>query len=115
MEVGFTPGAGSRFTIYLPLTLAVTQAVLVRMGDAAVDPMAAAYARPGWLERMTIGLVTTGAHRRRQIARALCESGTRHAEAALSRLRATEQDPGLALQLDEALHRLRASIPEGPR
>ena len=32
VEVGFTPGAGSRFTIYLPLTLAVTQAVLVRMG-----------------------------------------------------------------------------------
>ena len=91
------------------------RAVLVRIGDAAVDPMAAAYARPGWLERMTIGLVTTGAHRRRQIARALCESGTRHAEAALSRLRATEQDAGLALQLDEALHRLRANIPEGPR
>ncbi len=32
VEVSFTPGAGSRFTIYLPLTLAVTQAVLVRVG-----------------------------------------------------------------------------------
>jgi tetratricopeptide (TPR) repeat protein len=91
------------------------RSVLVRMGDAAVDPMAAAYARPGWIERMTIGLVTTGAHRRRQIARALCESGTRHAEAALSRLRASEQDAGLALQLDEVLHRLRVNHPEGPR
>lgn len=32
IEVASTPGAGTTFTIYLPLTLAVTQAVMVRAG-----------------------------------------------------------------------------------
>jgi chemosensory pili system protein ChpA (sensor histidine kinase/response regulator) len=32
VELNFTRGKGTRFTIYLPLTLAVTQAVLVRAG-----------------------------------------------------------------------------------
>ncbi|MBS3916428.1 MAG: Hpt domain-containing protein, partial [Sulfuritalea sp.] len=32
IEVGSTPGKGARFRIYLPLTLAVTQALLVRVG-----------------------------------------------------------------------------------
>jgi chemosensory pili system protein ChpA (sensor histidine kinase/response regulator) len=33
VEMRFTRGKGTRFTIYLPLTLAVTQAVLVRAGN----------------------------------------------------------------------------------
>ena len=33
VELAFTRGQGTRFTIYLPLTLAVTQAVLVRAGS----------------------------------------------------------------------------------
>src|SRR2546428_11421518 len=33
VELHFTRGKGTRFTIYLPLTLAVTQAVLVRAGN----------------------------------------------------------------------------------
>ncbi len=33
VEIDFTEGKGSRFTIYLPLTLAVTQVVLIRTGD----------------------------------------------------------------------------------
>jgi chemosensory pili system protein ChpA (sensor histidine kinase/response regulator) len=33
VEMRFTRGQGTRFTIYLPLTLAVTQAVLVRAGN----------------------------------------------------------------------------------
>ena len=33
VEIDFTEGKGSRFTIYLPLTLAVTQVVLIRAGD----------------------------------------------------------------------------------
>jgi chemosensory pili system protein ChpA (sensor histidine kinase/response regulator) len=34
VEIAFERGKGTRFTIYLPLTLAVTQAVLVRAGGA---------------------------------------------------------------------------------
>jgi len=33
IEIDTTPGSGTTFTIYLPLTLAVTQGVLVRSGD----------------------------------------------------------------------------------
>src|SRR5437879_9183589 len=33
VEMRFTRGQGTRFTIYLPLTLAVTQTVLVRAGS----------------------------------------------------------------------------------
>lgn len=33
IDLEFTPGAGTRFMIYLPLTLAITQVVLVRVGE----------------------------------------------------------------------------------
>lgn len=33
VSLDFTPGQGSRFTIHLPLTLAVTQVVLIRVGE----------------------------------------------------------------------------------
>ncbi len=33
IDLEFTPGAGSRFTIHLPLTLAITQVVLIRVGE----------------------------------------------------------------------------------
>ena len=36
VEIATTRGRGTTFTLYLPLTLAVTQAVLVRSGDNVV-------------------------------------------------------------------------------
>lgn len=88
---------------------------IVRMGDAAVDAVAEAYARPGWIERVTIGFAGKGGHRRRQLCRALRELGTVKARAALAALRANEQDQDLQLALDEALHHLGAKGRGGAR
>ncbi len=84
------------------------RAALVRMGDAAVDALEAEYARSGLVERITIGIWSNDSHRRSQIALALAELGSDRAIRALATLRQNENDEGLALRLDEALHRARA-------
>ncbi|MGE3175016.1 MAG: tetratricopeptide repeat protein [Planctomycetota bacterium] len=82
------------------------RSVLVAMGDTAVPALQAAYSRPGWVQRITVGLFGRGGNRRAQIIRALSSLGSPAARAALQSLRASEDDPNLKLRLQQALHRL---------
>ncbi len=79
---------------------------LERIGPAAIAPLCAAYARPDWVQRVTVGFVHRSAHRRMQIARVLASIGGPHAQAALVDLQKAETHPDLKLQLTQALHRL---------
>jgi HEAT repeat protein len=80
----------------------------VRIGDDAVAPLQAAYGHSGWLEKVSIGLISRHTNRRVQIARALRDLGSPAAGAALQALLDTERDANLRLRLQEGLHELGA-------
>ncbi|MEQ1632615.1 MAG: hypothetical protein ABL997_09600, partial [Planctomycetota bacterium] len=83
--------------------------VLVRMGDTATDALYEAYAQPGWIERVTLGMFRRSGNRRNQIARALCELSSPRADSVLQRLREEETDPDLKLRLQQALHQRKSA------
>jgi len=79
--------------------------VLVQLTDKAVPALQAGYTRPGWVERLTVGMIRRGSNRRVQIIRVLSTIGTEQAMSALRALRLEETDPDLKLRLQQALHR----------
>ena len=80
------------------------RALLVVIGDEAVESLAASYERSGWLEKVSAGLVSRYNNRRVQIALALGELGTTPAIAALRSLHRREKDDNLRIHLDRSLH-----------
>ncbi|MBL8735431.1 MAG: hypothetical protein JNL12_03315, partial [Planctomycetes bacterium] len=85
--------------------------LLQAIGDAAVGVLHAAYAHSGWLEKVSIGLISRHTNRRVQIVLALRAIGSEAAIAALRALLAQERDANLRLRLQQALH----GLGEGPR
>ena len=83
------------------------------MGDTAVLPLQAAFGHSGWVERITIGLISRHTNRRVQIVRTLQAIGSVRAQAALRELFETERDANLRLRLQQALHDLPASDAKG--
>lgn len=82
------------------------RAILVGIGDGAVAPLQTAYERSGWLEKVSIGLISRHTNRRVQIVLALRAIGTPAAQASLRSLADAERDPNLRLRLQAALHEL---------
>lgn len=85
--------------------------LLQEIGDPAVPVLQAAYAHSGWLEKVSIGLISRHTNRRVQIVLALRAIGSETALAALRALHAQERDANLRLRLQQALH----GLGEGPR
>jgi tetratricopeptide (TPR) repeat protein len=81
-------------------------AIVAAMGDAAVLPLQAAFGHSGWVERITIGLISRHTNRRVQIVRTLQAVGTPAAQRALRELLDAERDNNLRLRLQQALHDL---------
>lgn len=77
--------------------------LLVGIGDAAVQPLQEAYEHSGWLERVSIGLISRHTNRRVQILRTLRRIGSPAAAEALRMLLAAERDPNLRLHLERCL------------
>ncbi len=90
-------------------------AILVRIGNAAVAPLQAAYGHSGWLEKVSIGLISRHTNRRVQIVRALRAIGSAVAGSTLKALLDGERDHNLRLRLQESLHELGAlgHLPHG--
>ena len=80
------------------------RALLVVIGDEAVESVTASYERSGWLEKVSAGLVSRYNNRRVQISLALGELGTPPAIAALRSLHRREKDDNLRIHLDRSLH-----------
>lgn len=80
------------------------RALLAQIGDAAVPGLEAAYAHSGWLEKVSIGLISRHTNRRVQIVLSLRAIGSGAAFAALRRLADGERDANLRLRLQQALH-----------
>lgn len=87
--------------------------VLVRLREAAVEPLQAAYGHSGWLEKVSLGLVSRHTNRRVQIVRALAAIGGKSAVSALRALADGERDDNLRLRLHQALHELGAEGGDG--
>ncbi|MBL8748332.1 MAG: hypothetical protein JNK78_04175 [Planctomycetes bacterium] len=89
------------------------RAILVAIGDVAVPGLEEAYGQSGWLERVSIGLISRHTNRRVQIIATLRTIGSSRAIAALRTLVAQERDDNLRLRLQQALHDV--DPPEGGR
>lgn len=82
------------------------RAILVAIGDPCIDALLAAYDHTGWLEKVSVGLISRHTNRRVQIVLALAELGSTDARAALRTLHDRERDQNLRLRLARALHAL---------
>jgi tetratricopeptide (TPR) repeat protein len=80
--------------------------VLTGIGDPAVQALQSAYERSGWLERVSIGLISRHTNRRVQIVLALRAIASPDAATALRALAEAERDANLRLRLQQALHEL---------
>jgi len=89
------------------------RAILKRIGDGAVAALQAAYGHSGWLEKVSIGLISRHTNRRVQIARALRDIGSPLSAKALQALLEPERDPNLRLRLQGCLHELGVRDREG--
>lgn len=78
--------------------------LLRQIGDLAVPVLHDAYAHSGWLEKVSIGLISRHTNRRVQIVLALRAIGSEAAFAALRALLQQERDANLRLRLQQALH-----------
>lgn len=88
------------------------RSLLGAIGDVAVPLLQEAYGQAGWLERVSIGLISRHTNRRVQIVATLRELGSAPARAALATLLGSERDPNLRLRLQQALHDL-GDVPGG--
>jgi len=88
--------------------------VVVAMGDPAVLPLQAAFGHSGWVERITVGLISRHTNRRVQIVRTLQAIGSAAAVAVLRELSTAERDQNLRLRLQQALHELGTGVGAGP-
>jgi tetratricopeptide (TPR) repeat protein len=82
------------------------RAVLASIGDRAIAPLQGAYEHSGWLEKVSLGMVTRHTNRRVQIVRTLQAIGSPAATAALRSLVEHERDSNLRLRMQQALHDL---------
>ncbi|MCC7062451.1 MAG: tetratricopeptide repeat protein [Planctomycetes bacterium] len=82
------------------------RAVLASIGDRAIAPLQSAYEHSGWLEKVSLGMVTRHTNRRVQIVRTLQAISSPAATAALRLLVEHERDSNLRLRLQQALHEL---------
>jgi len=80
------------------------RSILVAIGDRAVLPLQTAYGQSGWIEKVSIGLISRHTNRRVQIVATLRELGSAAAIDALRALVAVERDANLRLRLQQALH-----------
>jgi hypothetical protein len=79
------------------------RAILVGIGEPAVPVLQSAYERSGWLEKVSLGLISRHTNRRVQIILTLRAIGTLQAIASLQSLDASETDANLRLRLTQAL------------
>jgi tetratricopeptide (TPR) repeat protein len=80
------------------------RAILVAIGEPVVPLLKAAYDHSGWLEKVSIGLISRHTNRRVQIVLTLAGLGSASARAALAALLQVERDQNLRLRLQQALH-----------
>lgn len=87
--------------------------ILVAIGDPAVPLLQEAFGQAGWLEKVSIGLISRHTNRRVQIVATLREIGSAVALGVLQSFAAVERDPNLRLRLQQALHDTGGAPPDG--
>jgi len=83
------------------------RALLVAIGEGAVQPLVAAFEHSGWLEKVSVGLIRRHNNRRVQVVLALAAfdgKAGKVAKKALKGLLKRETDDNLRLHLQRALH-----------